>query len=207
MKTECSLFVVLMILLASCGCIDTQSPVEDDSMQNGTAEGLPVNSSFTPTSAATGGTKIPVDLSQIEIRGGPNFSPNVTLISSILQNDPRTGILIENGWDITSINEPLQSWDIADPVRLEEWNATSTNEMNDKKTAPGGPPPWSSKMRGCRSTSESMNRRGVPPGVTVVPRSGLQSPFQVLIPGIIIRLRIRWRDGGTPSMPGTRGLL
>jgi len=55
------------------------------------------------------------------------------LISSILQNDPRTGILIENGWDITSINEPLQSWDIADPVRLEEWNATSTNEMNDKK--------------------------------------------------------------------------
>ena len=55
------------------------------------------------------------------------------MISSILQNDPRTGILIENGWDITSINEPLQSWDIADPVRLEEWNATSTNEMNDKK--------------------------------------------------------------------------
>jgi len=133
MKTKCSLFFVLMILLASCGCIDTQSPVEDDGMQNGTAEGLPVNSSFTPTSAATGGTKIPVDLSQIEVRGGPNFSPNVTLISSILQDDPRTGILIENGWIITSINEPLQSWDIADPVRLEEWNATSTNEMNDKK--------------------------------------------------------------------------
>jgi hypothetical protein len=151
MKTKCSLFFVLMILLASCGCIDTQSPVEDDGMQNGTAEGLPVKSSFTPTSAATGGTKIPVDLSQIEVRGGPNFSPNVTLISSILQDDPRTGILIENGWIITSINEPLQSWDIADPVRLEEWNATSTNEMNDKKRPRQG-----------------VRHRGVPKGGVVV---------------------------------------
>jgi|GEM_PF-407403 hypothetical protein len=133
METECSLFFVLMILLASCGCIDTQNPVENDGMQNGTAEGLPVNSSFTPTSAATGGTEIPVDLSQIEIRCGQNFSPNVTLISSILRDDSRTGILIENGWNITSINEPLQSWDVVDPVQLEEWNVTSINEMNDRK--------------------------------------------------------------------------
>jgi len=94
-----------MILLASCGCIDTQDAVGYDDMQNGTAEGLPINGSFTPASAANGGTETPVDLSQIEIRGGSDFSPNVTLISSILQNDPRTGLLIENGWNITSINE------------------------------------------------------------------------------------------------------
>ncbi|MDI3507078.1 MAG: hypothetical protein PWQ69_1058 [Methanomicrobiaceae archaeon] len=104
MKTKCSIYFVLMILLASCGCIDTQKPVEDDGM-NDSMDGLLMNGSFTPTSVATGGTGIPVDLSQVEIRGGPNFSPNVTLISSILQNDPRTGILIENGWNITSINE------------------------------------------------------------------------------------------------------
>lgn len=104
MKTKCSLYFVLMILLASCGCIDTQRPVEDDGM-NDSMDGLLMNGSFTPTSVATGGPGIPVDLSQVEIRGGPNFSPNVTLISSILQNDPRTGILIENGWNITSINE------------------------------------------------------------------------------------------------------
>lgn len=133
MKTECSLFFVLMILLASCGCIGTRDAVGDDGVQNSTAEGLPVNSSFAPTSAATKGTEMPVDLSQIEIRGGQNFSPNVTLISSILRDDLRTGILIENGWNITSINEPLQSWGIVDPVRLEEWNVTSINEMNDRK--------------------------------------------------------------------------
>ena len=104
MKTKCSIYFVLMILLASCGCIDTQRPVEDDGM-NDSMDGLLMNGSFTPASVATGGTGIPVDLSQVEIRGGPNFSPNVTLISSILQNDPRTGILIENGWNITSINE------------------------------------------------------------------------------------------------------
>ena len=104
MKTKCSIYFVLMILLASCGCIDTQKPVEDDGM-NDSMDGLLMNGSFTPTSVATGGTGVPVDLSQVEIRGGPNFSPNVTLISSILQNDPRTGILIENGWNITSINE------------------------------------------------------------------------------------------------------
>lgn len=104
MKTKYSLYFVLMILLASCGCIDTQRPVEDDGM-NDSMDGLLMNGSFTPTSVATGGPGIPVDLSQVEIRGGPNFSPNVTLISSILQNDPRTGILIENGWNITSINE------------------------------------------------------------------------------------------------------
>jgi hypothetical protein len=94
-----------MILLASCGCIDTRSAVGDDGMQNGTMDGLLMNDSFIPASVATGGTGIPVDLSQVEIRGGLNFSPNVTLISSILQNDPRTGLLIENGWNVTSINE------------------------------------------------------------------------------------------------------
>ncbi|MDK2890682.1 MAG: hypothetical protein PWR21_1314 [Methanoculleus sp.] len=94
-----------MTLLASCGCLDTRDAVGYDDMQNGTAEGLPINGSCTPASAANGGTETPVDLSQIEIRGGPDFSPNVTLISSILQNDPRTGLLIENGWNITSINE------------------------------------------------------------------------------------------------------
>ncbi|BBL67101.1 hypothetical protein [Methanoculleus chikugoensis] len=105
MKTKCSLFIVLMILLASCGCVDTREVVGDDGMQNGTTEGPPINDYFTPTSGATGGTEMPVDLSQLEIRGGPDFSPNVTLISSILRNDTRTGLLIENGWNITSITE------------------------------------------------------------------------------------------------------
>jgi len=50
-------FFVLMILLASCGCIDTQDAVGYDDMQNGTAEGLPINGSFTPASAANGGTE------------------------------------------------------------------------------------------------------------------------------------------------------
>jgi len=104
MKTKCSLFFVLMIMLASCGCIDTRGAVGDGGM-NDTMDGLLMNGSFTPASVATGSTGIPVDLAQVEIRGGSNFSPNVTLISSILQNDPRTELLIENGWNVTSINE------------------------------------------------------------------------------------------------------
>lgn len=131
MKTECSFFFVLMILLASCGCIDTRGVAGDDSMQNGTAEGLPVNGSLTPASAVAAGTGVPVDLSQVEVRGGPDFSPNITLISSILQNDLRTGLLIENGWNITSITEPLQSRGIVDPVRLED--VTSIDEINERK--------------------------------------------------------------------------
>jgi len=64
-----------------------------------------MSGSCTPASAATGGTGMPVDLSQAEIRGGPDFSPNVTRISSILRNDPRARLLIENGWNVASINE------------------------------------------------------------------------------------------------------
>ncbi|KUL00183.1 MAG: Uncharacterized protein XE11_2526 [Methanomicrobiales archaeon 53_19] len=133
MKTECSLFFVFTILLASCGCIDTQGAVGDDSMQYGTTDGLPRNDLFTPASTATEGTGISVDLSQVEIRGGPNFSPNVTLISSILQSDPRVRLLIENGWNVTSITEPLQSWGIVDPVQLDRRDVASINEMSDDK--------------------------------------------------------------------------
>ncbi len=129
MKTEWSLFFVLMVLLASCGCIDTRG---GDGVQNDTADELPVNGSLTPAPVNTG---VSIDLSQVEVGDGPDFSPNITLISSILQNDLRTGLLIESGWSITSITEPLQSWGTVDPARLDPADITSIDEINEKSSA------------------------------------------------------------------------
>jgi len=129
MKTEWSLFFVLMVLLASCGCIDTRG---GDDVQNGTTDELPVNGSLTPAPVNTG---VSIDLSQVEVGDGPDFSPNITLISSILQNDLRTGLLIESGWSITSITEPLQSWGTVDPARLDPADITSIDEINEKSSA------------------------------------------------------------------------
>lgn len=127
MKTEWSLFFVLMVLLASCGCIDTRG---GDDVQNGTTDELPVNGFLTPAPVNTG---VSIDLPEVEVRGGPDFSPNITLIASILQNDLRTRLLIENGWNITSITEPLQSWGTVDPARLDPADVTSIDEINEKK--------------------------------------------------------------------------
>lgn len=127
MKTEWSLFFVLMVLLASCGCIDTRG---GDDVQNGTTDELPVNGSLIPAPVNTG---VSIDLSEVEVRGGPDFSPNFTLIASILQNDLRTRLLIENGWNITSITEPLYSWGTVDPARLDPAGVTSIDEINEQK--------------------------------------------------------------------------
>jgi len=105
MKTGCSLFFVLIILLVCSGCTDILDFVEYDEIQNDTAKGLSVDGSFTPTYFDDGSVEMLVDTSEIEIKGQPNFSPNVSSIISILLNDRRTGILLENGWNITSVSE------------------------------------------------------------------------------------------------------
>jgi hypothetical protein len=59
----------------------------------------------TPSSVDNWCMEIPVNLSQIEIRSGSAFNPNIQSIIPILLNDPRTGLLLENGWNITSVSE------------------------------------------------------------------------------------------------------
>ncbi len=105
MKTGYLLLIVLMVLLAACGCTDTRDPIGDGEVQNDATGRFPKNGSLTPASMDTGTTEIPVDLSQVEITGSMDFSPDVSSIILILLSDPRAGVLLENGWNITSVNE------------------------------------------------------------------------------------------------------
>lgn len=54
---------------------------------------------------------LPVNVSQIEVRDPGNFTANVTSVMTILLSDPRTGVLLENGWNITAVSEETDDFD------------------------------------------------------------------------------------------------
>jgi len=94
MKTTIPIFCMLALLLIGSGCTDTE-----DSPANLSANETPAIILY----YENGNVSVPVNVSQIEVRDPGNFTANVTSVITILLDDPRTGILLENGWNITSV--------------------------------------------------------------------------------------------------------
>lgn len=101
MKETIFIFCVLTLLLLGSGCtesINRNSPVDE-----GPAVILRYES---------GNLSIPpIDTSQIEVIDPDNSTANVTPIVAILLDDQRTGILLENGWKITTASKKTDEHD------------------------------------------------------------------------------------------------
>lgn len=54
---------------------------------------------------------LPVNISQIEVLDPGNLTANVTSVITILLSDPRTGVLLENGWNITAVSGDTEDHD------------------------------------------------------------------------------------------------
>ena len=86
---------MLVLLLIGSGCINTEC----------TPGNLSVNE--TPATILyykNGNLSIPINVLQIEVKDPGNFTANVTSVITILLGDQRTGVLLENGWNITSVS-------------------------------------------------------------------------------------------------------
>ncbi|MFA5396309.1 MAG: hypothetical protein WC346_09910 [Methanogenium sp.] len=94
MKTIIPIFCVLSLLVIGSGCTGFKDS--------------PVNISANETPAIilhyeNENISVPVNVSQIEVRDPYYFTKNITSVIAILFNDPRTGILLANGWNISSV--------------------------------------------------------------------------------------------------------
>jgi len=93
MKTSIPIFCVLVLLLIGSGC--TKSTIGELSVNETPAMILYYENA---------NMSLPVNISQIEVRDPGNFTANVTSVITILFSDPRTGVLLENGWNITAVS-------------------------------------------------------------------------------------------------------
>jgi hypothetical protein len=103
-------FFLLLIFIAVAGCTDTE----------GTTNNITPIVTLNPTPLIIpyheqGNHSFPVNISQIEVRNPENYTPNVTSIVSVLMEDLRTGILLENGWNLTAVR---RGFDEDDPDRI-----------------------------------------------------------------------------------------
>ncbi|MCK9277056.1 MAG: hypothetical protein M0P22_03085 [Methanoculleus sp.] len=92
MKQTPLLLVTLILLVFGAGCTDF----------------VEVNASAKTTPAPVlyyeqGNTSIALNLSEIAVDDPENFTANATSVFEILLADQRAGILLENGWKITSV--------------------------------------------------------------------------------------------------------
>ena len=96
MKQTPFLLFALAILVFGAGCTD---PAET---------GMPEN--VTPTPAVLhyerGDVAIPINASELPVRG---FDANVTEVIAIVLTDRRAGVLLENGWNITSVRTSIKT--------------------------------------------------------------------------------------------------
>ena len=103
MKQTLFLLFALALLVFGAGCTD---PAET---------GMPEN--VTPTPAVLhyerGDIVIPINTSAIPVR---NFDANVTEVIVIVLTDRRAGVLLENGWNITSVRTGFGMYSV-DPAR------------------------------------------------------------------------------------------
>jgi len=83
---------VLFILLFSAGCTTTPQPEE-----------VPVN--VTPTLPVLHRGTIAVNLSEIEVLDSRNFTGNLTSAVAMVLAGQRGGLLLDNGWNITSVQQ------------------------------------------------------------------------------------------------------
>ncbi|MDI6877619.1 MAG: hypothetical protein QMC96_12720 [Methanomicrobiales archaeon] len=102
MKTTTIVFLFCVILAMGSGCTDSR--------------GIPDNTPENTSPAAIlfyeqGNRSIPLNISAIEVQDPKNITANVTSVIEILLDDQRTGILLENGWNITSIRRATDEHD------------------------------------------------------------------------------------------------
>ena len=102
MKTTIPIFCMLVLLLVGSGCIDTESIAGNLSVNE-----IPATILY----YENGNLSFPVDVSQIKVQDPGNFTVNVTSVITILLDDPRTGILLENGWAVTAISGAINDYD------------------------------------------------------------------------------------------------
>ncbi|MBP2146031.1 hypothetical protein J2129_001485 [Methanofollis sp. W23] len=84
--------LVLIVLLLSSGCTTTPPP-----------EVVPVNE--TPTLPVLHHGEIAIDLSEIEIKDPELFTANLTSTISTVLTDRRATLLLDHGWNITSVRQ------------------------------------------------------------------------------------------------------
>lgn len=93
---------MLVLLLIVSGCIDTEN-IAGNPLVNETPA--------TILYCENGNLSFPVNVSQIEVQDPDNFTVNVTSLITILLDDQRTGILLENGWNITTVSAATDGHD------------------------------------------------------------------------------------------------
>ena len=89
MKQTSLLLVTVVLLVVGAGCTDF---VEVNAPEN-----------VTPLSYEQGNVSIPRNLPEITVHDPGNFTGNVTAVLEIVLADRRAGILLENGWNVTSV--------------------------------------------------------------------------------------------------------
>ena len=97
------LSLALLLLAFGAGCIDFP---ETNATEN-----------ITPAPVLhyeRGDVSIPINISEIPVRG---FDANVTEVIAILLADQRAGILLEGGWEITSVRTSFEEFYSVDPAR------------------------------------------------------------------------------------------
>lgn len=100
MKETIFIFCALTLLLLGSGC--TESINGDPPVNEGPATTLRYEN---------GNLSIPINISQIEVIELGNSTANITPVIAILLGDQRTGILLENGWKITTASRKTDEHD------------------------------------------------------------------------------------------------
>ena len=107
MKRIIPSFFLVMLLIACSGCTSTPPPTE-----------VPVNE--TPTLPVLHHNDVAVDLSGIEVRDPELFTANLTSTITTVLPDSRAGLLLDHGWNITSVRQEFDEEVLDRPyVRVE----------------------------------------------------------------------------------------
>ncbi len=93
---------MVVSLVIGSGCIDIESTAGNFMVNEGPAVILHYED---------GNLSMPINVSQIEIRDPENFTANVTAVVAVLLGDRRTGVLLENGWNITTVWRAIDEHD------------------------------------------------------------------------------------------------
>ncbi|MDD4253835.1 MAG: hypothetical protein PHP59_00465 [Methanofollis sp.] len=106
-KIQFLTFLALITLIACSGCTSTPPPTA-----------VPVNE--TPTLPVLHHNDVAVDLSAIEINDPELFTANLTSTVSTVLPDSRAGLLLDHGWNITSVRQEFNDEVLDRPyVRVE----------------------------------------------------------------------------------------
>lgn len=92
MKSLLSSFFLVLVLVVCSGCTSTNPPAETTPNE-------------TPTLPVLYHNNVAIDLSAIEIKDPELFTANLTSTISTVLPDSRAGLLLDHGWNITSVRQ------------------------------------------------------------------------------------------------------